>query len=271
MWRLLTLFAALAISAAAYLNRLKKPTVAESRGSGVSVMPELGAFIEVVNSVNDAEDPRYLKAIEGLRGKSREVVQNASVVLSDTSDAPFALRHSTILALAAMRDGDTLDLLSRIALNPQPLPPKERGRGIAEDAFNHGSKALEAGTVLSLDALEAIEQLADDGNEKATELLVRAAAVDSNAVRAVAFAALRARPDRQDQLARALAELPEELGFLADYRRTPIDQVPQVEDPREQLADDSIALPAAPPLEAEAAQGDREDEPEHGAPTVHRR
>ena len=78
------------------------------------------------------------------------MIEEASNLLSDQSDAPFAIRHSTLLAVSAMREPDALTLLGRVALNPQPLPPREPMHGPIT-ATVHGGRALEAGTILALD------------------------------------------------------------------------------------------------------------------------
>ena len=102
-------------------------------------------------------------------------------------------------------------------------------------------------------------------------MLVQAAAVESNAIRAVALTALAAKPDRAAQRKRATDALPRELVPLSLFRRMAVEDVPQVDDPRVHLAGGDVGGPAAPePNDADGGPG-RPTAPEHGAPEIRRR
>ncbi len=267
MWSLFAAVAVVAIFAAAFLSMARKTTVLEIEPSNVRIGPALSKFIETVNSVNDTKDPSYIETLEQLRSSKEDVIQEASRILAQESEASFSIRHSTLLALTALREPSALDLLSRIALNPQPLAPVDRpSRRVSLEI--HTAGAIEAGTILALDALEGIELLADDGHEEALQALVKAAAVNSNAVRAVALTALGAKPDRQDQLKQAKAALPREFGALAQFRRASISEVPQVDDPREYLAGKEQGGPRPPEDTRQSRRPGSSIPAEHGAPTI---
>jgi hypothetical protein len=268
MWGFVAIAGLAAVLAAVFLTLRRRTTVGEIASYQADVGSELARYIEVVNSVNDRRDAVYVQAVEALRGSTDDVLSDATRLLSDESDAPFALRHSTLLALGAMRDPATLDVLADVALNPQPLPPRETGSRRGPIAPSHGAEALEASTILALDALDGVEALADDGNAAALETLVEATVVDSNAVRAVALAALAAKPERSPHLERAMAELPKGLRHLAQLRRVSVEGVPQVEDPRVHLAGEELDGTAAPDIDDGAARPGRTTAPEHGAPPI---
>jgi HEAT repeat protein len=234
MWGIFAVVALTAIAAAAILSWTRKPIVAELDSYRAEIGPELAQYVAAVNSENDRSSQPYLRAVAALRSAPEKVVAEAGRHLADDSDAPFAIRHSILLALGDLGDPAALDLLSRVALNPQPLPPVDDGRRHAGSEIDC-AYGFATGTLLALDALDGIEALADAGVAAAGEILVEAAGVDSNAVRAEALAALAARPERRDLFERASRRLPAELRHLAQMRRVPVAEIPRVRDPRVHL------------------------------------
>jgi hypothetical protein len=227
-------------------SRRKKTTTAEvqdvERGPG----SELGHFIEVINRVNDESDEEYVASLAQLREAKDNVLKESRAILTGRTSASFAIRHSTLLAVAALRDGSALDLLSEVALNPQPLPPDPPPD--IRKLYVHGSQERVEHDMLALDALDGIVSLADDGHAPALDVLFRAATTGSLTVRTVALAALDARPERRDTLERARAALPAELRYLGLTRFASVRDVPQVRDPRVHLAQPEMGGPSAPPL-----------------------
>lgn len=268
MWSILAIVGGLAIAAAALLTRQRKTTVDETGSYRAEVCPELAQFIYVVNHANSPDDAEFVATLEVLGKARKQVVADATRLLGNGSDAPFGVRHSVLLAVSALREPTALDLLSVVALNPQPLSPKEPD-GLSVDL--HGGGALVAVTILALDALEGIEALADDGFEPALDVLVQAAAVDSNAIRGFALTALGAKPERRAHRERAMAGLPRELDHLARLRRVPVEQVPQIADPRLHLAGLEQGGPSAPEIVGQGGKYEVEVSPAHGAPRVGRR
>ena len=284
MWGILAAIAVAAILIAAILSRPRKHTVAEIDLAETGVAPELAQFIMAVNSENDPAGPAYVRAVEQLKTSRAKVIAEASRLLSPDSDSSFAVRHSALLALGALRDPDALDLLSAVALNPQPLPPKDdipvalnpqplppvddSRRYVSRDV--HGGDDWVAGTMLALAALDGIKALADDGLAAANAALVEAAGIESNAVRAVALAALGASVERREYLERAAAGLPAGLRHLAQTRHAAVRDVPQVRDPRAHLAGAEAAAPGPPDLDGGAGQSRAAADPEHGAPRAGR-
>ena len=267
MWSLVAIVGIAAIAAAVILSRRRAPIVDEAASHRVDVSTELGEFIRVVNSVNDVSDPEYLKCVEKLQASADLILADAARLFAADSHASFAIRHSTLLALGALKLPSALDLLSAVALNPQPLPPVDS----ASPAIDvHRGAALEAGTILSLDALEAIEALAGDGHADALEVLVRAADVESNPVRAFAFAALATKAEWTGHFARAEAALPRDRRYLAKARRTALGDVAQIQDPRDYLAGQEKGVQPPPHLQDDPSR-DAAVAAEHGAPKAPRR
>jgi hypothetical protein len=283
MWGLVAAVGVIAILIAVILSRPRKHTIVQIESPQPELLRELKQFLVAVNSENDTTSPAYVRAVEQLKDSSDAVLAEARRLLVGNSRTSFGVRHSTLLAVSALRIPDSLDLLSEVALNPQPLPPVDDGRaalnpqplppkdgslvelnpqpeppGDEDRRFDrrrgHGGEALMAGTMLSLVALDGIKALADDGLAAANEALVRAAGIHSNAVRAVAFAALAADPGRSEYLERAAAGLPAELSHLAQTRYAAIQDVPQVRDPRVHLA--RTATPSAAPPDPDRGGGD---------------
>ncbi len=253
-------------------------TVAESESPVFAPQGAVGTFAAVVNSVNSETDPAYVSALEGLRKDKKSVIAEAARCLAEPAEGNFALRHSVVLAVSALRDADALDLLSKVALNPQPLPPKERPGG-GEVALNpqplppvdgpmeaHGSEDIVQGAMVALDAIDGIEKLADDGNTDALDVLVKAAQVNSNAVRGAALTALSARGERWEHLQRAMSTLPFELHALAGLRRVNVRDVPQIRDPRIHLLGDGNLAARAPALRGD--EGYQTRTPVPGAPQI---
>lgn len=246
MWRFLRLAGLIALVASVFGSRRKKTTTAEVQDTERGPGPDLRRFVDVVNRVNDESDEEYVASVAQLREAKQAVLEESRAILSGRTNASFALRHSTVLAVGALRDGSALDLLSAVALNPQPLPPDPppdiralRGHGLHEQVEHD---------MLALDALDGVLALADDGHAPALEVLFRAATTGSVTVRATALAALGARPERRASLERAKAALPAELRHLALARFASVRDVPQVRDPRVHLAQPEQGGPSAPPL-----------------------
>jgi hypothetical protein len=163
-----------------------------------------------------------------------------------------------LLAVAALRDGSALDLLTEVALNPQPLPPDPPPDIQALHA--HGSEARVQHDMLALDALDGIVSLVADGHAPAFDVLLRVATTGSITVRTVALAALAARPERGDALERARAALPAELRHIGLTRFASVRDVPQIRDPRVHLAQPEKGVPSAPPLPGDQAAYPRSDQ-----------
>lgn len=251
MKRLLRLAGLIALVALALSARGKKTTTAELRGVEPAPGNELGHFIEVINRVNDESDEEYVSSLAQLRQAKNNVVRDSRAILAARSTASFPLRHSALLAVAALRDGSALDLLSEVALNPQPLPPDPPPDSRA--LYAHGSEARVEHDMLALDALDGIVSLADDGHAPALDVLFRVATTGSITVRTVALAALAARPERRDTLERARAALPAELRNIGLTRFASVRDVPQIRDPRVHLAELEKGGPSAPSLAGDEA------------------
>jgi hypothetical protein len=278
MIALLIMVAVLAVVVAALASRAhyaQAHTVAEMVAAPATLPGELGRFVAVLNSTNRESDARYVSGLERLRSHKNDVLADATRLMAETPEGLFALRHSVVLAVAALRDVSTLDLLSKVALNPQPLPPKEApsGRVPAEaHEVEHDAEDVVQVTMVALDAVDGIEVLADDGHSAALDLLVEAARVDSNAIRGAALTALAARDDRREHLQRALFALPPELRPLAGLRRAQIGDVPQIRDPRMHLAGEEQGSVAAPILSEDAGRHPGPPAPDaRGAPLIRRR
>ena len=267
MWGFLRLAAAAAIITALVISRPKKTMVEEVGTFDDRIEGELGRFVGVINSVNSEQDETYVAALKRLRDSSDDVIAEAKRLLVGRSDTPFAVRHSVILAIASLHSADALDLLSLVALNPQPLPPVDDPH--AGELHHHGAEEAIQGEMLSLDAIDGIEALADKGIDAALDVLVRAAGLPSNAIRGAALTALAAKPERRAEFGRAMATLPAELRHLGQLRRVQIEDVPQIRDPRVHLAGKEIDGASIPPIAGE--RKDRAEEaPLHGAPVISR-
>ena len=246
LFRLAGLIGLVAVVAFALSARKKKTTTDEVRGVETVPKNELGHFIEVINRVNDESDEEYVSSLARLRAAKDNVLKDARAILAGRTNASFAVRHSTLLAVAALRDGSALDVLSEVALNPQPLPPEPPPD--IQAAYVHGSQERVQQDMLALDALDGVVRLADDGYAPALDVLFRLATTGSVTVRAVALAALAARPERGETLQRARAVLPAELRHLGLTRFASVRDVPQIRDPRVHLARPEQGGPSAPPL-----------------------
>jgi len=251
-WRLLGLAGLIALGAFALGSRRKKTTIGEVRGVESLPENELRRFIEVINRVNDESDAEYVSSLAQLREAKNNVLSQSRAILAGRSTASFAIRHSALLAVAALRDGAALDLLSEVALNPQPLPPDPPPDIRA--LHDHGSEERVEHDMLALDALDGIASLADDGHAPALDVLFRVATTGSITVRTVALAALAARPERADILEKAKAALPAELRHIGLTRFASLRDVPQIRDPRVHLAQPEKGGPAAPPLAGDQAE-----------------
>jgi hypothetical protein len=241
----------------------------------IAMSNELGHFLTLLNTAETEDDPQYRAGLELLRGNSADIIAEATKLLAVAPGDPtdnFALRHSVVLALAALRDGGALELLAEVALNPQPLPPVEAPsvRGIFETHPDHriDTEALVQATIVALDAVDGIEALASDGHAGALATLVKVAAAPSNAIRAAALTALGARPDWREHRDAAMAGLPDELRHLAHLERKAVADVPQIRDPRVTLLGAGDATTRPPGLDGDS---NMQRTPVAGAPRAGRR
>ena len=109
-------------------RRSRPHSVAEVEIPDVAMSDDLRHLVTLLNTIESEDDPRYLGELEQLRERSVEVIAEARRLLGSAAgnvSNNFSLRHSVVLAVAALRDPKALDLLSEVALNPQPLPPVE--------------------------------------------------------------------------------------------------------------------------------------------------
>lgn len=267
--------ALIAVVASRQRRKLRPHTVAEVEIPDVALSHDLGHLVTLLNTAENENDPHFRAELERLRGRSAQVLGEARQLLAPAPGEPahnFALRHSLVLAVAALRDPGAIDLLSEVALNPQPLPPVEAPleRGLFETHPEHrlDTEAQVQATIVALDAIDGLDALAGDGHAKALDALVKAAAAPSNAVRAAALTALGARPDWREHRDKAVAGLPDDLRHLAHLTRKAVHEVPQIRDPRVTLLGTGTATTRAPGL-------DREDNirrtPVPGAPRAGRR
>ena len=246
--------ALVAIVASGKLRRLRPHSVAEVDSPNVAMSDDLRHLVTLLNTAESEDDPRYLAELERLRGRSTEVIAEARQLLGAGSLADnFSLRHSVVLAVAALRDPGALDLLSEVALNPQPLPPAEapHSSGPFEPRPEHqlNAETVVQATIVALDAIDGIDSLAVEGHAAALDALVKASAVSSNAVRAAALTALGARPEWREYRDRAIAGLPDDLRHLAQLTRRTVAEVPQIRDPRATLLGTGAATTRAPGLD----------------------
>ena len=220
---------------------------------------DLGQFVTLLNTVESEDDPRYRTALERLRAHNTDVISDARRLLGPAPDGladNWALRHSVVLAVAAMRDPGALDLLSEVALNPQPLPPVEAplARGLFQTRPEHrlDAEAAVQRTIVALDAIDGIEALAGDGHAAALDALVAVSAAPSNALRASALTALGARPEWREHRDRAMAALPDDLRHLANLSRKAVTEAPQIRDPRMTLLGTGDTTIRAPGLDGDS-------------------
>jgi hypothetical protein len=229
---------------------------------------ELLAFIEAVSSANDESDSGYRQAVDDLKSSKDMVLRESERILSNREEASFGLRHATLLALGAMEDEAALDLLERVALNPQPLPPRD-GPDFPDAEGPEAERRVQQ-DMLSLAALDGIAALARGGSKPALDRLGRAAARGTRAVRSLAIATLGSRPEWREEFARAKADLPRDMRDLAAARFISIEDVPQVRDPRRHLIQAEQGGPAAPEIDAAGRPDDARSrrEPVGNAPRV---
>ncbi|WP_153365634.1 hypothetical protein [Rhizobium sp. ICMP 5592] len=265
--------AVLMIALAAWLSRkrhMRPHSVAEASGPKITISPTLGRFLEALNSENSIDAPNYVKSLSLLKSESKSVIDEADRLLVELPEELFMLRHSIVLSVAALRNPDALDFLSKVALNPQPLPPKERPNGAGAESPEL-ERAIQ-GTLISLDAIDGIEALALDGQSAAIEVLVRAAQVESNTIRAAAITALGARAEWTQYHQRALSALPLELDHLGKLHRADVSRITQIRDPRAHLAGSERQSPPAPSLpEDQGSESTRRTFETRGAPQIGRR
>jgi len=266
MWGYIAIAGVAFIVLAGLLGRPRKKTTAEIEGFRADINPALGGFIRAVNQVNRTDDPEYVRALDALRAARNDVLGDSRKLLA-SREAPFGLKHSVLIAISALREPGALDLLSEVALNPQPLPPDPPPDRSVEF---HDAGGMESATILALDALEGIEALADDAVPQALALLGRAAESNSNAVKAIALTALSARPERRELFDRAKAKLPRDLKHLALMQRVSVKDVPQVKDPRENLVGEEKGIPSAPAITDGGKPNNIAVQPISGAPRAGR-
>ena len=248
--------ALIVIAASRSLRSLRPHSVAEVEMPDVAMSDDLRHLTTLLNTLESEDDPLFVSALERLRARSTDIITEARRLLrANLGEATdnFALRHSVVLAVAALRDPGAIDLLCEVALNPQPLPPVEAppARGLFETVPEHllDTEAAVQATIVALDAIDGIDSLAAEGHANALNALVKASASPSNAVRAAALTALGARPEWRAYRERAVAGLPDDLRHLAHLSRKTVAEVPQVRDPRVTLLGTGTETQRAPGLD----------------------
>jgi hypothetical protein len=241
--------------------RARRPDTCSELETGPPHMSdELRAFLREVNEVENESDPRYQRAVDGLRTRPEEVVREISGLEVACPADDFGLRRCLIMAVAAVGHEAAVIPLRDIALRQMPAL-------INSQAMTETSSIVKD-TALRTLAVESLERLAREAVAGALAALADAASADSLAVRAIALTALRDAEDAAPLLERALARLPEADRYLAEFRRLDVREVGQISDARRHLVGSEHSVLVPPRLPEDGGPGRDLVEPSSLTPQV---
>jgi hypothetical protein len=226
----------------ALLRRSPVHTVGEVAGHSFNCSSELRAFLAAYTTAPDKSHPSYIRALTDLKRRATDVMQEVETLDRSLPQNDYAHRQALVFDVAEAVDPDGIAFLRLVAVHPLP-------QGATHDLS--GPVILETG--LSLTAIDGLEWLAAAGHADAAAALVEAVRVPSLTVRACALTALRESGRTQTEYETAVSALPRELSYLGDVRRTRIQDVPQVTDPRNHLRRPERLTHKRPPIDTARA------------------
>lgn len=179
-------------------------------------------IVEAINRMGGAgasAEEEYQLCIDKL---SRNTKQASAIIREeyfDVADDQYLDRWSLIMLAIELKDGSNIELFEKVLTSALP---EEKSKD------PHSGSTVGEETMIRTTIIEGLEQMAQDGDEKATDLLWRNIEHDSFSIRRAATQALIAVGD-DDILGELKKKLPQRHHNLLDLRRTDVREAEQAE------------------------------------------
>lgn len=193
---------------------------------------DLAAFLLAINTVEHADDPVYLEAVERLRHDPSARVREIEDLSQRLAGRAHALRRGLLMAAAVAEVPESVRFLRSVAMQPVT---RTNVTGDGQPPCMQ-SRLVTAEEALRVRAVEGLEMLARSGVPDAVEALAGAVEASSLTVRAVSLAALNDVEGASEARERSVARLAPEDRYLADLRRVDVRDAGSVADPQRHLA-----------------------------------
>jgi hypothetical protein len=221
-----------------HLRPSKQPSSETTRLAGAGRLKE--ALREMYSQGEDAAD-RHDRAVESLKDDPEETMVAVTAAYGRCPTEDYPQRQALVRTAGTIEDPGMLPFLASVALSE--IPPEQ-------SPDPHGFSTVAEETIISMTAVEAISRLAQKGDERASEILMKCVESPSFSVRRTAVTELMSTPYGADRRADIEALVPPELRFIFDMKKTSITEVRQVEDPTRHLnspySDPGEPKPATP-------------------------
>jgi HEAT repeat protein len=185
-------------------------------------------YLAVMNGTGDDTEEEYKTAVEALRERAGDVIIEIARLEQSCHLSDYPKRWSLIYAASELQNPVALPLFRSIVLTP--IPPER-----STDPHSFSTVAEE--TIIRTTAVDAVAQLAQQGDRFAIELLFDFLSVDSLSVKRAAVQGLLNVQQGENLRGRIEEQLCPEDRFLLDIRPIDINKVTQIDKPEDDLAE----------------------------------
>ena len=206
-------------------------------------------LLQVISGVGDEAEEEYQRALKDVREDLEEILVEVAQASAGCHEHDYPLRMALVQIATELSHPATLPYLANIIKTP-----------IADEksADPHSFSTVAEETIIRTAAVDGVAELARDGDERASRLLMECVRLPSFSIRRAAVMGLLATRDAGQYRDEIKSLLPEDQHFMLEMRSVEVQEVPQVRDPtrhlRDRLREGKISVP--PKLAKDSAGDD---------------
>jgi len=214
----------------------QRPSLARISESPAGI--RLNNLLQVIAGLGDDAEEEYQRALKDVREDPEEVLVEVAQASSDCCEHDYPLRMALVQIATELRHPATLPYLANIIKTP-----------IADEKSQdpHSFSTVAEETIIRTAAVDGVAELARDGDERASRLLMEFVRLPSFSIRRAAVMGLLATKDADQFREEIKSMLPDDQQFILEMRRIEVREAPQVMDPtrhlRDKLREGRIAVP----------------------------
>jgi hypothetical protein len=183
-------------------------------------------FLAAMNNTGEDAEEEYRAAVEELRARAADVVIEIARLEQNCDWSDYPTRWALIYAASELQHPVALPLFRSIVMTP--IPPER-------SADPHSFSTVAEETILRTTAVDAVAQLAQNGDRTAIEQLFDYLSVNSLSVKRAAVQGLLNVKQGENLRSRIEEKLCPDDRFLLDIRPIDIHKVTQIDKPEEDL------------------------------------
>lgn len=211
-------------------DHLQSKRQGQDVGGGLAGSARLRAALADMYAVGDDANYRHDQAVESLRRDPEEAMVAIVAAYGRCPAGDYAQRQALVRAASVLGHSESLPFLTSVALAEIPLE---------QAADPHSFSTVAEETIIRMTAVDGIVQRAQNGDERAAEILMRCVESPSFSVRRAAVSGLMSMPYGDERRSDIEARVPSDQHFIFELKRIPVSEAIQVEDPTRHLAERS--------------------------------